>query len=112
MLEVPNGISKEKVVHSILEKPHERGEGGGKVGNEGRLVELEDGLGWFLLKPERLRELEAGPVEAWTAFGAMDTGVVRAEVGGAFGQVGIDHGDHLRFPARRWPVTMSTSNNG
>ena len=54
MLEMAHGISDEKVVFPLNEKPNQRGVGRGVVRNHGRFVQLKDGLGRFLLKPERL----------------------------------------------------------
>jgi len=60
----------------------------GDVGHEG-FVELEDGLGWLFLEPERLGEFQAGEVIPWATFFPVLAGVGRGEVGRSWREVGI-----------------------
>lgn len=106
VLEVADGISQEKVVAPMVEEPDQGRIGGGEIGDEGGLVELQNRLCRFFLLPERLGKFEAGLVKEITAFPTVLPGVRRSQIVRGRGEVGIEHAFDLRFPLARWPVTM------
>lgn len=106
MLEMADWIAEEEVGFPVNQKPDESRVGRGQGGDEGRFVELENGLGRLALSPEGLGEFEAGAMEERATVPTVRPGVPRIEVGRGIGEMRIEHRDDLRFPVASWRVTI------
>ena len=106
MLEMADWVPNKEAIFPMDEKPDQGGVGGWRGDHHGSFVELENGLGWLFLKPERLRKLEAGLIKSLIELDAMGSGVVRAEVRWRVWKEGIHNSFDLEFHGQQWPVTI------